>query len=474
MAFFLAVQKGICNTMAKDKAKKSVSEFKLPPHSIEAEQSVLGSVMMDVEAWSKVEEILVEEDFYRRDHRLIFRAMASLSQDSSPLDAITVSEYLDRHSFNDETGGLEYLADLTANTPSAANIKAYAEAIRERALVREMISAANEIADAGYNPEGRQSSELIDFAESSIFQIAEKRTKQGSGPQSLLTLLPKTLDRINQMQEAKGGVTGLATGFTAFDKMTTGLQPADLVIVAGRPSMGKTTFAMNIAEHVALSEDTKPVLIFSMEMPGDALIMRSLSSLARVDQTAIRSGQMKDQDWAQVLSTFNLFKEKGKMYIDDSGNMSPSEVRSRARRVARENDGISLIVLDYLQLMHVPGKGDNRVLEVSEISRSLKALAKELECPVIALSQLNRSLEQRSDKRPVMADLRESGAIEQDADLITFIYRDEVYNQTPENAGMAEVIIGKQRNGPIGKVNLTFQGRFTRFDNFASPEVYEQ
>ena len=458
--------------MAKESVtSKSNSDFKLPPHSIEAEQSVLGSLMMDVQGWTKVDDVLVEDDFYRRDHRLIFRSMASLAQDNSPLDAITVSEHLDRHGHTKDTGGLDYLADLTANTPSAANIKAYAEVIRERALVREMISAANEIADVGYNPEGRVSSELIDFAESTIFKIAEKRTKQGTGPQSLDTLLPLTMEKISEMQNAKGGVTGLATGYTNFDKKTTGLQPADLVIVAGRPSMGKTTFAMNIAEHVALSENTKPVLIFSMEMPADALILRSLSSMARVDQTAIRSGQMNDEDWSRVISTFNLFKEQGKMYIDDTGNMSPSEVRSRARRVARENDGLSLIVIDYLQLMNVPGNSENRTNEVSEISRSLKALAKELECPVIALSQLNRSLEQRSDRRPVMADLRESGAIEQDADLITFIYRDEVYNENTENKGIAEIIIGKQRNGPIGKVLLTFQGKYTRFDNYADPEA---
>ena len=429
--------------------------------------------MMDTEAWMKVDDILVEDDFYRNDHKMIFRAMATLAQDSSPLDAITVSEYLDRHGLTQDTGGLEYLADLTKNTPSAANVKAYAEVIRERALVREMIGAANEIADAGYHPEGRESNELLDYAESTIFQIAEKRTKQGTGPRPLEPILKATMERISEMQNAKGGVTGTPTGFTQFDRMTTGLQPADLVIVAGRPSMGKTTFAMNIAEHVALSEDAKPVLVFSMEMPSEALIMRSLSSLARVDQSAIRAGHMKDQDWARVISTFNIMKEQGKLYIDDTGNMSPSEVRSRARRVARECDGISLIVLDYLQLMHVPGKGDNRVQEVSEISRSLKALAKELNCPVIALSQLNRSLEQRSDRRPVMADLRESGAIEQDADLICFVYRDEVYNKdNPENKGMAEIIIGKQRNGPIGTVSLTFQGKYTRFDNYADPEMH--
>jgi replicative DNA helicase len=450
------------------------TDFKLPPYSLEAEQSVLGSLMMDSDAWNKVDETLVEADFYRHDHQLIFRAMATLASETMPLDAITVSEYLDRNGHGEETGGLEYLADLTKNTPSAANVRAYAEVIRERAMVREMITAANQIADAGYNPEGRDSSELVDFAESTIFRIAEKRTKQGTGPKPLKPLLESTLDRINQMQKAKGGITGTPTGFTTFDKMTTGLQPADLIIVAGRPSMGKTTFAMNIAEHVAVSQETdKPVLIFSMEMPAESLIMRSLSSLARVDQSAIRSGQLKEHDWTRIISTFNIFKNQGKMYIDDTGNMSPSEVRSRARRVARENGGLSLIVLDYLQLMHVPGKSDNRVLEVSEISRSLKALAKELEVPVIALSQLNRSLEQRSDRRPVMADLRESGAIEQDADLITFIYRDEVYNKDTEHKGMAEIIIGKQRNGPIGTVNLTFQGKFTRFDNYADPEMHE-
>lgn len=459
--------------MATD-TNKQTTDFKLPPYSLEAEQSVLGSLMMDSDAWNKVDDKLVEADFYRHDHQLIFRAMASLAQDSNPLDAITVSEFLDRHGHSEETGGLEYLADLTKNTPSAANVKAYARVIRERALIREMIAAANDIADAGYNPEGRESSDLIDFAESTIFQIAEKRTKQGTGPRPLKPLLDSTLERISEMQKAKGGVTGTPTGFTTFDKMTTGLQPADLIIVAGRPSMGKTTFAMNIAEHIACSNDVdKPVLIFSMEMPAEALIMRSLSSLARVDQSAIRSGQMKDQDWARVISTFNIFKTQGKMYIDDTGNMSPSDVRSRSRRVARECGGLSLIVLDYLQLMHVPGKSDNRVQEVSEISRSLKALAKELNVPVVALSQLNRSLEQRSDRRPVMADLRESGAIEQDADLITFIYRDEVYNKDTEHKGMAEIIIGKQRNGPIGTVNLTFQGKYTRFDNYADPEMHQ-
>jgi len=450
--------------------KSSIANLKLPPHSLEAEQSVLGGLMMNNKAWEQVEELLVEEDFYRRDHRLIFSSMGVLANSSAPLDAITVSEHLERQGHGDDTGGLDYLAELVKNTPSAANIHAYAEVVRERALIREMIAAANEIADAGFNPEGRESTELLDMAETSIFKIAEKRSKDGKGPKDLNLLLKETMSRIEEMNEAKGGITGLSTGFNKFDKMTTGLQPADLIIVAGRPSMGKTTFAMNIAEHAAINED-KPVLVFSMEMPGDALLMRCMSSLGRVDQSRIRSGNMDDQDWAQLISAFNLLQERGKMYIDDTPNMSPAEVRSRARRVARDNGGISLIVIDYLQLMSVPGKSDNRTLEVSEISRSLKALAKELRVPVIALSQLNRSLEQRSDRRPVMADLRESGAIEQDADLITFIYRDEVYNEDTEHKGMAEIIISKQRNGPIGKVFLTFLGKFTRFDNYADPAM---
>jgi len=453
-------------------SSQPIASLKLPPHSLEAEQSVLGGLMMNNSAWEKVEELLVEDDFYRRDHRLIFRSMTVLANSSLPLDAITVSEHIERQGHGTDTGGLDYLAELVKNTPSAANIVAYAEAVRERALIREMIAAANEIADAGFNPEGRESVELLDFAESSIFKIAEKRGKDGKGPKELKALLKETMARVEQMNEAKGGITGLSTGFTRFDKMTTGLQPADLVIVAGRPSMGKTTFAMNIAEHAAINEE-KPVLVFSMEMPADALLMRSMSSLGRVDQSRIRSGQMDDQDWAQLISAFNLLQERGKMYIDDSPNMSPAEVRSRARRVARENGGLSLIVIDYLQLMSVPGRGDNRTLEVSEISRSLKALAKELKVPVIALSQLNRSLENRSDRRPVMADLRESGAIEQDADLIAFIYRDEVYNPETEHKGVAEVIISKQRNGPIGKIFLTFLGRFTRFDNYADPGMDE-
>jgi replicative DNA helicase len=442
--------------------------LKAPPHSVEAEQSVLGGVMLDNEAWDRISDHLVEQDFFRHDHRLIFSAMSHLASRGEPLDVVTLHEHLEREGLSDEAGGLAYLAELAKNTPSAGNILAYARIVRERAILRELIAAAQKIADAGFAPEGRDISEILDEAESAIFKIAEERNTSQSGPREVKQLLQDALDKIEEFQKHKGGVTGLETGFTEIDRMTSGLQPADLVIVAGRPSMGKTTFAMNIAENISLQSD-KPVLVFSMEMPAEALIMRSLCSLSRVDQGKMRRGQLNEDEWAKILSSFSLLNDRSRMYIDDSPGLSPVELRSRARRVARENDGLSLIVIDYLQLMKVPGMSENRTLEVSEISRSLKALAKELHIPVIALSQLNRSLEQRSDKRPVMADLRESGAIEQDADLIMFVYRDEVYHKDTEEKGIAEIVIGKQRNGPIGTVKLTFNGQWTRFDNYADP-----
>lgn len=445
---------------------------KVPPHSIEAEQSVLGGLMLDNQAWDKVSEKLVEEDFYRKDHRLIFRAMATLTGESKPLDFITVSEYLERMGELEEAGGLAYLADLAKNTPSAANIQAYAEIVRERAVVRDMIGVANEIAEAGYRPQGRNSAELLDEAESKVFKIAESRDKKGQGPRDLKSILGSTLDRIDELIAKGGNITGLSTGFADLDKMTSGLQNQDLIIVAARPSMGKTTFSMNLVEHIAISSG-KPVVVYSMEMPAESIMMRSLSSLSRVDQTRIRTGQLDDEDWAKLTSTINILSSQGKLFIDDSPGLSPTEVRSRARRIAREHGDLGLVMVDYLQLMQVPGMSDNRTLEISEISRSLKALAKEMNCPVIALSQLNRSLEQRADKRPVMSDLRESGAIEQDADIIMFIYRDEVYNPETPDKGTAEIIIAKQRNGPIGKVRLTFQGKYTRFDNFTSGEGFE-
>ncbi|GAA3712145.1 replicative DNA helicase [Oceanisphaera sediminis] len=452
------------------KADQAVAQLKMAPHSFEAEQSVLGGLLLDNNAWDRVAEKVSEPDFYSRPHRLIFQAMQRLSQLSNPIDLITVQEELERHESLDTVGGFSYLVEIAKNTPSAANIGAYADIVRERAVVREMISVANEIAEAGFDPQGRNSTALLDLAETKVFKIAESRTNANEGPQPLRVLLEKTIDRIEELyKNPHQGITGVSSGYSDLDKKTAGFQSSDLIIVAARPSMGKTTFAMNLCEHAALTSD-KPVLIFSLEMPSEQIIMRMLASLGRIDQTRIRTGQLDDEDWARLSSTMGMLLEKGQLYIDDSSGLTPTEVRSRARRVAREHGGISMIMIDYLQLMTVPSLSDNRTLEIAEISRSLKSLAKELKVPVIALSQLNRSLEQRADKRPVNSDLRESGSIEQDADLIMFIYRDEVYHDDTPEKGIAEIIIGKQRNGPIGKVRLTFQGQFSRFDNYAGPD----
>ncbi len=446
-----------------------VDALKVPPHSLEAEQSVIGGLLLDNERWDTVAEKVVAKDFYSRPHRLIFEATKSILENSDPLDLITLSEFLEQREQLDDVGGFAYLADLAKNTPSAANINAYADIVAERALVRNLIGVANEIADAGYDPQGRSSEDLLDLAETKVFAIAEERTGENEGPQSVDSILEKTLERIEILYKSpQDGVTGLNTGFSDLNKKTAGLQGSDLVIVAARPSMGKTTFAMNLCENAAMAQD-KPVLIFSLEMPSEQLMMRMLASLSRVDQTKIRTGQLDDEDWARISSTMGILMEKKNMLIDDSSGLTPTELRSRARRVAREHGGISMIMIDYLQLMRVPSLTENRTLEIAEISRSLKALAKELNVPVVALSQLNRSLEQRADKRPVNSDLRESGSIEQDADLIMFIYRDEVYHPDSTLKGIAEIIIGKQRNGPIGSVRLTFQGQFSRFDNYAGP-----
>ena len=451
------------------KPDHQVDTLKVPPHSIEAEQSVLGGLMLDNQAFDRVAELVVSQDFYTRTHKLIFEAMEKLVEQSQPIDLITISESLEKNNQLSSVGGFAYLAEIAKNTPSAANIDAYAAIVRERAVVREMITVANEIAEAGFNPEGRDSHELLDLAESKVFKIAEQRSKSTEGPQSIHSILEKTVDKIEALyQSPQDGVTGVSSGYNDLDQMTAGLQPSDLIIVAARPSMGKTTFAMNLAEHAAMTQD-KPVLIYSLEMPSEQIMMRMLASLGRINQTKVRTGQLDDEDWARLSSTMGLLMEKGKMYIDDASGLTPTDVRSRARRIARDHGGISMIMVDYLQLMRVPSLSDNRTLEIAEISRSLKALAKELQCPVIALSQLNRTLEQRADKRPVNSDLRESGSIEQDADLIMFIYRDEVYNEDSPDKGVAEIIIGKQRNGPIGKVRLTFQGQFSRFDNYAGP-----
>ncbi|MDP5136910.1 replicative DNA helicase [Rheinheimera baltica] len=452
---------------------KQVAAVKMPPHSIEAEQSVLGGLMLDNDAWDRVAEKVVEQDFYLRAHRFIFAAMSRLAEATQPIDIITVSEDLEANLKLDDVGGFAYLGEIAKNTPSAANILAYAEIVRERAVVRDMISVAHDIADAGYDTQGRSSAELLDFAETKVFKIAEQRTNANEGPEPINSILAKTIEKIDELfRSPYDGVTGVSTGYVDLDKMTNGMQPSDLIIVAARPSMGKTTFAMNLCEHAAITSD-KPVLIFSLEMPSEQIMMRMLASLGRIDQTKVRTGQLEDEDWARLSSAIELLNTKGKMYIDDGSGLTPTEVRSRARRVAREHGGLSMIMVDYLQLMTVPGMSENRTLEIAEISRSLKALAKELKVPVVALSQLNRSLEQRADKRPVNSDLRESGSIEQDADLIMFIYRDEVYNDDSADKGTAEVIIGKQRNGPIGRVRLTFHGRYSRFDNYAGSARFE-
>ena len=453
---------------------ESYESLKIPPHSIEAEQSVLGGLLLsglsnDSSAWDTIADKVVETDFYRQDHRLIFRAIADLAEDNKPLDLITVSEWLKQRNELENAGGFVYLATMAKDTPSAANIKAYAEIVREKSILRQLISVGTGIADSAFNSQGRASKELLDEAEQKVFKIAEHGSKQGQVFKPLKKLLKVTLEHIEELSKINTNITGVSTGYTDLDEMTSGLQKGDLVIVAGRPSMGKTTFSMNIAEYAAAHKKL-PTAIFSMEMPAEQLTLRMLSSMGRVDQHRLRTGKLTDEDWPRVATAVKIFSDVP-MFIDDSPALSPTEVRARARRLMREHGQLGLIVLDYLQLMQTGAATENRATEISEISRSLKALAKELSVPVIALSQLNRSLEQRPNKRPVMSDLRESGAIEQDADIIIFIYRDEVYNPESPDKGTAEIIIAKQRNGPIGTCRLTFLGKYTRFENY-TPDVY--
>ncbi len=444
------------------KPSTEMDHLKVPPHSIEAEQAVLGGLMLDNRGWDLTADRVKEHDFYRYDHRLIYSVMATLTNQNKPLDALTVGEALKELRELDNAGGEVYLYQLANNTPSVANIAAYADIVRERSVLRQLIAAANEIAGSAFNPDGRSSTELLDTAERQVFAIGEQGARVG-GPANIKEYLTKTMDRIDLLFQSDNPLTGVSSGYHDLDSMTSGLQASDLVIVAGRPSMGKTMLAMNIGEHVAI-KSRLPVLIFSMEMPGEAIVMRLLSSLCRIDQLRIRTGKLLEEDWPRITSTVSMLSE-APIYIDDTPALSPAELRARARRVAKEHGQLGLVIVDYLQLMQVPGFGENRTAEISEISRSLKSLAKELKVPVIAISQLNRSLEQRADKRPVMSDLRESGAIEQDADLIAFIYRDEVYNENSPDKGTAELIIAKQRNGPIGKVRLAFLGQYTCFEN---------
>ena len=445
-----------------------IEDLKIPPHSIEAEQSVLGGLMLDNQTWDQVADVVIESDFYRFDHRLIFRAIAELADKNQPLDIITIKETLNSMEELDNAGGLAYLGELAKNTPSAANIRAYATIVREKSILRQLISIGSDIAEKGFNSGERSSTDILDEVEQQIFSIADQGNRN-TGFQNIKDLLASTMETIDELSKSDAKITGAETGYTDLDDKTSGLQPGDLIIVAGRPSMGKTTFSMNLAEFIAIN-DSKPVAIFSMEMPAEQLILRMFASLGRVPLNDIRTGRISEQDWPRISNAVKTFSNT-KLFIDDGAAQSPVEIRAKARRLAREHGDLGLIVIDYLQLMTSGGKSDNRANEVSEISRALKALAKELNVPVIALSQLNRSLEQRPNKRPIMSDLRESGAIEQDADVIMFIYRDEVYNEDTPDKGIAEVIIGKQRNGAIGKVRLTFTGKFTRFDNYM-PDIY--
>ncbi len=452
------------NNPGSNRDSNNVAALKLPPHSVDAEQAVLGGLMLDNTEWDNIADVLQDVDFYRPEHQLIYRTMYRQSEASKPIDVVTLAESLNALNELENAGGLDYLSDLAGNARGTANIHAYAEIITERAILRRLISVANGIADSGYNTGGKKSAEILDEAEQQVFNINDDRPKD-SGPEYIDPILTGAVNRIDELAETKGGLTGISTGYADLDKMTSGWQKSDLIIVAGRPSMGKTAFAMNLVENAVMKTE-KPVLVFSLEMPSESLIFRMLSSIGKIDQTKIRTGQLADSDWNGLNNA--VAKLKGRpLYIDDTPGLSPMDMRSRARRVSREAGGeLGMIVVDYLQLMQIKGYGDNRVGEISEISRSLKGLAREFSCPVIALSQLNRGLEQRPNKRPVMSDLRESGAIEQDADVIAFIYRDEVYNEDSPDKGKAEIILGKQRNGPIGTVNLSFQGQFTRFENY--------
>jgi len=445
-----------------------VDALRVPPHSIDAEQAVLGGLMLDERAWERIADKLEENDFYRKDHRLIYRAIGELANKNMPCDAVTLGEWFESNGLAELVGGSSYVIQLANSTPSAANIAAYAEIVREKSVLRQLIDAGTEIAGDGFQPEGRSTQEILESAEQKVFRIAESGARGRKGFVPMRTAVKEAFQILHQRYESKGAVTGLATGFTDLDEMTAGLQPADLIIVAARPSMGKTALAVNMAECAAI-KSKKAVAIFSMEMSASQLAFRLISSLGRINQQHLRTGDIQEEEWPRVTSAITLLSE-AKIFIDDTPALSPAELRARARRLKREHD-LGLIVIDYLQLMQVPGNKENRATEISEISRGLKALAKELNIPVIALSQLNRSLEQRTDKRPVMADLRESGAIEQDADVIVFIYRDEYYNPDSSDKGTAEIIIGKQRNGPTGTIKLTFLGQYTKFENFSS-EAY--
>ncbi len=446
---------------------QEMTGLRVPPHSLESEQSVVGGLLLDNQAWDRIGDVIRPDDFYRYDHRVIFEHIAKLIDNSKPADVITVYEALQSSGKAEDVGGLAYLNTLATNTPSAANIRRYAEIVRDRAVLRRLITISDDIATTALNPQGKDTKTILDEAESKIFKIAEDGARGAGGFQDLQPVLSKVVERIDELyhRDSTSDITGISTGFIDLDGKTSGLQPGDLIIVAGRPSMGKTAFSLNIGEHVAV-EEGHAVAVFSMEMGATQLAMRLLGSVGRLDQHRLRTGRLTDEDWPRL--TYAVEKmQNAQLFIDETPALSSMEVRARCRRLARQCGQLGLVIIDYLQLMGSSSPGENRATEISEISRSLKGLAKELNCPVIALSQLNRSLEQRPNKRPVMSDLRESGAIEQDADVILFIYRDEVYNPDSPDKGTAEIIIGKQRNGPIGTVRVTVLGQYTKFENYA-------
>ena len=453
-------------------ADPQLAALRLPPHSVEAEQSLIGGLLLDNSAWDRIGDLVSESDFYRDDHRRIFRHVAKLIELAKPADVVTVFESIEKNNEVEQCGGLAYLGELAKNTPSAANIRRYAEIVRERAILRKLVAAGDEIAGNALNPHGKDAKVLLDEAEAKIFEIAEAGMRHTQGFVAIQPILGQVVDRIQELydRDNPSDITGVPTGFHDLDQKTSGLQPGDMIIVAGRPSMGKTSFALNVAEHVAL-ELGLPVAVFSLEMPGTQLAMRMLSSVGHLDQHRVRTGRLNDDEWQRLSYALGKLHE-APIHIDETGALNAADLRARARRLYRQCGKLGLIVIDYLQLMTSTREGENRATEISEISRSIKALAKELNVPIVALSQLNRELEKRPNKRPVMSDLRESGAIEQDADVNLFLYRDEVYNPDSPDKGTAEVIIGKQRNGPIGTARLTFLGEHTRFQNYAHPGQY--
>jgi replicative DNA helicase len=450
-----------------------MAALKLPPHSIEAEQSLIGGLLLDNSAWDRIADIVAETDFYRDDHRRIFGHIRKLVEMARPADVVTVFESIDKSNEVDQTGGLAYLSEIANATPSAANIRRYAEIVHERAVLRKLVTVGDEIAASALNPAGREAKQLLDEAEQKVFEIAEAGAKSVQGFEAITPLLGQVVDRIQQLydRENPSDITGVPTGFHDLDKMTSGLQPGDMIVVAGRPSMGKTAFALNIAEYVGV-EMRLPVAVFSLEMSGPQIATRMLSSIGRLDQTKTRSGRLTDDDWDKMTVALGKLHD-APIHIDETGAINATDLRARARRLHRQCGKLGLIVIDYLQLMTgSASSSENRATEISEISRSIKALAKELQVPIIALSQLSRKVEERNDKRPLMSDLRESGAIEQDADVILMMYREEYYKPDTTDKGIAEVIIGKHRNGPTGTVKLTFLGEYTKFQNFASPGSY--